>query len=759
MSGSCVIDYGTASILPSLTLNIANALSFHSLNHANEIIAPYYYGVNLTESCLWAEVVSQNAAGILRISPNSDHACIDVPFYYVLILGSDTMYNKSSVEIVGEDVVHLSSPIHRWYQSKGQYAGYSGHHYFKFSRKAIETGIIDGYSGNVHPGARIGVSGSDGPVAAYLRFKRKDGDIFVSTGCSFISVQKAHDNMFAELLFQRPTVQDSVYNDIFDIKRVSNTVKEEWNARLGMIEISDSETQELCENDANTITFYSAMWHSFLLPRIISDHDGEFLNFNEHLRSVENTLHFSKTLKFSRYYDDFSMWDIYRAQLPLLILLSNPEDIKDMVASLVTKSLQGGWMPIFPAWNTYTSEMIGDHAAVFIADAVFKGALLSDDPLVSVAFHAIIRNALEFPSDDEYKEGKGRRALGSYIKYGFIPFEDTVQESPHPLQQVSRTLEYAYNDFVLSQLAKFLDSKDTSNQVGEKFLTIQNITMSYELISKTLLERSKNFKNVIDGDGVGFIRARHANLSWVGADIEFDPSIHYSWITETDSWQYTWFVPHDVEGMIDVYGGQDAFITKLNHFFDDGWYNHGNEPDHHAAYLYAFLPEGNPRLQKIVHTILNSQYGPKAQDLSGNEDAGQMSAWFVMSAIGLYPVCPGCGGQSEYTIGMPLFNHIVVFLPTFTKGDFSSQSRRRQSEHTTIDHRKRVTIHVSGREDPSKDIYIQQLFVNKREFDCSFISHSLLVRGNTLMEFFVGAKPNTTRARSGRACLEHNLHT
>ena len=128
-----------------------------------------------------------------------------------------------------------------------------------------------------------------------------------------------------------------------------------------------------------------------------------------------------------------------------------------------------------------------------------------------------------------------------------------------------------------------------------------------------------------------------------------------------------------------------------------------------------------------------------------------MSAWFVMSAIGLYPVCPGCGGLSEYTIGMPLFNQIVVFLPSSLKGDSPSQSRQRQSG--------RVTIRVFGREDPSKDIYIQQLFVNKREYDCSFISHSLLVQGNTLMEFFVGMRPNTTRARSGRACLEHNLHT
>ena len=312
-----------------------------------------------------------------------------------------------------------------------------------------------------------------------------------------------------------------------------------------------------------------------------------------------------------------------------------------------------------------TGEMVGDHCAVWIADAVLKGLISTHDPLLlgptsthqcpnnnhigisqvdtedntnaittgaesHGALYYTLKNALFTPvSHYEYAHSRGRRALDSHLKYGYIPLEDLILESPHPMQQVSRSLEYAYDDFVLAQLLQYVMEKDSerlsqtewdtkgwqvdhsaSSLTGADSSVDSSVSASpmafHQATLDTLREHSTYYKNVID-TSVGFIRGRHANGTFTCPDT-FDPTVYYKWITETNVWQYTWFVPHDVESMMELYGGSASFANKLNTFFDKGYYNHGNEPDHHAVYLSAYIAHSGDEV-----SILNNFKSVKLQ--------------------------------------------------------------------------------------------------------------------------------------------------
>jgi len=228
----------------------------------------------------------------------------------------------------------------------------------------------------------------------------------------------------------------------------------------------------------------------------------------------------------------------------------------------------------------------------------------------------------------------GRRALVSYLKYGYIPLEDKVPFSFHKDEQVSRTLEYAYDDFLVGTLAHALGA---------------------DADAKTFLQRSENWRNVIDKE-TGFARGRYADGTWIAP---FDPSKTASYITEGLPFQYTFFVPQNLPGLIDVLGGKEAFTVKLDELFSRGLYDQGNEPSHHIAYLYnaAGVPT---KTQQQVRSILDSKYADRPDGLAGNDDCGQMSAWYVMSALGFYPVTPGI---AEYEIGTPRFDDVTLKLP------------------------------------------------------------------------------------------------
>ena len=369
-----------------------------------------------------------------------------------------------------------------------------------------------------------------------------------------------------------------------------------------------------------------------------------------------------------------------------IITITNPTIAQHMVQSLVNKAEQGGWLPIFPSWNNYTAAMIGDHVSSIITDAYSKGLRDFDAEL---AYTYMRKNATEVPSYDEYVDGKGRRALLPYLENGFMPLEEPITEAFHQEEQVSRTLEYAYDDFTVAMMAYHLGN-------------IEDM--------KSFLERSLFYRNIIDPE-TGISRGRYRDGSWI---TPFDPTERtYEFITEGSPWHYTWYVPHDVAGLIELMGGREEFVKRLDVLFDEGEYWHGNEPSHQIAYMYAYA--GAPwKTQMRVRDIMREEYSSGPGGLSGNDDAGQMSAWYVFSALGFYPVAPGL---PYYVIGTPLF------------------------EETTIRVAQDKNFVIRSTNVSDENLYIQSATLNGQPFDRPWIMHSEITEGG-ILEFVMSSEPN-----------------
>ena len=480
--------------------------------------------------------------------------------------------------------------------------------------------------------------------------------MIVRAGTSFTSPEAAARNLETE-----------VGSAGFD--EVRTRAEAAWEDALGRVRVRGGSSDE-------RQAFYTALYHALLQPRLFSDADGAYPCFGGG-GALERAVGFD-------YYDDFSLWDTFRAQHPLLVLLQ-PERVPHFVRSLLAKADEGGFLPNFPGWNSYTSAMIGDHGASVIADAWVKGVRRFDG---EAALRALVKNATETPPYEEYADGKGRRALAESLSLGYIPLEQEVSEAFHKREQVSRTLEYAYDDFAISALARALERED---------------------VAAAFTKRAANWRNVFDRS-IGFVRGRHADGRWVET---FDPAAEQPWITEGTPWHYTFFVPHDVAGLIGAIGGREAFVARLDRLFAEGRYWHGNEPSHHIAYLYDHA--GAPwRTQEEVRRVLASEYGLGPAGLKGNDDTGQMSAWYVFSAIGLYPVAPG---SPHYEIGSPLF------------------------EEARIDVGGGRTFTVRAPGASAANLYVQSATLDGRPHERPWIAHADVVRGATL-ELRMGPHPN-----------------
>jgi len=398
---------------------------------------------------------------------------------------------------------------------------------------------------------------------------------------------------------------------------------QQWMDRLHTIDVEDPDT-------ARVNQFYGALYRCSFLPHEMSDVDGTYPSFANGELAVGKR----------KYYGDYSMWDTYRAVHPLYNIIA-PQQSADMMQSLVTMYEQGGWLPIFPCWNSYTAAMIGDHCSVVLADAYVKGIR---DFNVEKAYEGMRKNAFETPASfEDYKNGMGRRALPSYLKYGYIPLEDGVKEAFHQDEQTSRTLEYAFDDFAVAQLAKTL-GKDQDYQ--------------------ELMRRSENWRNVINPK-TGYCDGRHEpkQISKKKTDGgKFEDNLDFihrkPYITEGATCHYTWYVPQNVEGLVEMLGGKAQFEAKLDSMFTEGRYWHGNEPCHQIAYLYDFIGKPEKTAQRVAH-ILDTEYNDTPGGLSGNDDAGQMSAWYVFSSMGFYPVCPA---TDRYMLTAPRFQKVTLNL-------------------------------------------------------------------------------------------------
>ena len=595
ISGGCTQDYGSVSLAAlggKLRTSPASRASW--IDRISEIARPDYYSVSLPDEGLKAELTGLSRSGILRFTYDSDGIGH-------LVVNPNTDEGAGWIEIdTLRHEIRGCNPVHRIYQGWGEPAGFSGWFVVQYPEDLdiVSSGVFRG--DDVYEGSAK-ADGASG-IGAYVSFKRKkDIPVEVKVGNSFTSLAGARLNLESEL---RDSDFDAVRAEIAQI----------WDSHLGKIEVEGG-------SDEDKGKFYGSLYRASLLPRVVSDVDGSYVSF-------AGTGEILKMEPGRDYYDDYSMWDTYRAEHPLITIL-DPKRSADMMYSLVLKAKQGGWMPIFPCWGSYTAAMIGDHCSAAIADAVAKG--VTDFP-VEEAYSYLRKNAFESPTTrQEYIDGKGRRALESYLKYGYIPLEDGVEDAFHKNEQTSRTLEYAFDDFALSRLARLL-GHDKDAEILEK--------------------RSKNYRNVIDPQ-LGYANGRHADETWADS---INPFTFNSFITEGAPCHYTWYVPHDPEGLIDILGGKEIVEAKLDSLFELKRYWHGNEPCHQIVYLYNAVDRHDKAAKWIKH-IMDTEYKDIPGGLAGNDDAGQMSAWYVFSAMGFYPVCPGL---PEYWLGTPLFDKVTI---------------------------------------------------------------------------------------------------
>ncbi|MBQ9357555.1 MAG: GH92 family glycosyl hydrolase [Prevotella sp.] len=573
--GGCTQDYGSFTVGAFKGGNGEGSLAT-PFSHGDETSHPNYYALSLPREQMMIELTALSHAAIMHVTPLYD-GLADI----VLTVNSDEQQATISMQ---DGRVYASNPVHRIYQGWGEPAGFSGHFVLQFSDSLV-------------------ASRQEGQTLR-LTFKAVSRcPIVLRMATSFTSREGAERNLEAEA---RCTF-NQMQQQCADI----------WVKRLHTIDVSDPDT-------ALVNQFYGALYRASFLPREMSDADGCYPRFagNANCESPSR-----------KSYGDFSMWDTYRALHPLLCIIA-PEENGNMMQSLVNMATEGGWLPIFPCWNSYTAAMIGDHCSSVLADAYVKGIRGFD---ARAAYSAMRQNAFSTPSPQDYLDGKGRRALTSYLQYGYIPLEDSVKEAFHQQEQTSRTLEYAYDDFCVAQMAHGLQTTDSERDFHE------------------LMQRAENWRNVINPT-TGYADGRHADGSWEGNG---DLVHRKPYITEGATCHYTWYVPHNSPGLIELMGGREAFVQKLDSMFTEGRYWHGNEPCHQVAWLYSLAGRPDLTRQRTAH-ILQTEYNDSPGGLSGNDDAGQMSAWQLFASMGFYPVCPG---TPQYVLGGAWFQEVTINSP------------------------------------------------------------------------------------------------
>ena len=654
MSGSCTQDYGTLTIMPvagKLLVDVKERASgfYRDEEHAR----PDSYQVTLNKYNIESEISGSSRAGIMRFRFKN----YNKRPYVIIEPNSDEGEGFVKID-VENNIVYGYNPVHRIYQGWGDYAGFNGYFVVQFSKPISMYGTFKNGETTYE---NTEILADKDTVGAFVGFDFCD-ELVVKVGTSFTSFDGALANLNVEI-------------PGWDINVVKEKSKLAWEKALNKIQVQGGSANQKKK-------FYTALYHAYILPRVFSDVDRRYIGFAEDslIRQAQGF----------DYYDDFSMWDTYRAVHPLLTILE-PNKSADMVNSLLKKAEQGGWLPIFPMWNNYSAAMIGDHAISMICDASAKGIDGFDK---EIAWKYMRQNAFVFNSErSSYISGKGRRALDTYIKHGYLPMEEKVPDAFHKQEQVSRTLEYAYDDFVLAKYAKSIGKIEES---------------------KKLMARASNWKNVFDQSS-GYARGRLEDGNWFEPFDPNDPRSPY--ITEGTAFQYTWYVPHDVYGLLNAMGGKEKFIQKLDTLFETDQYWHGNEPGHQTAYMYAYA--GAPwKTQQRIKGIIDEEYGVGPGGLSGNEDAGQMSAWLVFSMTGFYPVCPG---TPYYIIGSPTFDEITL----------------------NLDDDKQFKIFANNVSDTN--FYIQSATLNGEPFDRAWLSHEEIALGGNLV-FEMGPEPNVNWA-------------
>ncbi len=637
---------------------------------ATEKASPGYYRVHLDDPDVEAELTATLRAGFHQYTfPETDSAHIILDMLHG-IYNYDGKVLWAYVQVHNDTLITGYRITRGWARTRYIYFALSFSKPFKsYGFRNDEQPVYKGFWRKFNQQENFPEMAGR-KIRAHFDFSTHDGEkIKIKIGLSAVSMDGALQNLQTEI-------------PDWNFEKSRMAALKAWDKEFSLIRIEGS-------NDQKT-NFYTALYHVLQSPVVYNDVDSLY-------RGVDQNIH--KASGFTNY-TTFSLWDTYRAEHPLLTLLY-PRRTADIVNSMLAHFDQSP-EHMLPVWSHHGNEnwcMIGYHSVAVIADAYVKGIHGFD---AGKALKACVTTAT-----NKFYDG-----IGDYMKYGFVP-DDKLANS------ASITLEYAYDDYTIAQFAgAVVRAKEPSDQEKEFAEDqVQHFT-----------DRSLNYRNLFDRSS-GFIRAKKSDNTW---KTPFDPlsTIGQGFI-EGNSWNYSLFVPHDIPEYIGLTGGEKPFISRLDSLFtmylDDkyfketedvtragliGNYVHGNEPSHHVAYLYDWTSKPW-KTQERIHLIVNTMYRNKPDGLCGNDDCGQMSAWYVFSVLGFYPVCPG---TTLYAIGTPCVPSATIALP----GE------------------KTFTIKANGFSE--QNCYIQSMILNGKTLDKPFIDHADLVAGGTL-NFNMGSKP------------------
>ena len=613
---------------------------FSSFSHDKETASPGYYSVDLLDYGIKAELTATERTGVHKYTFPKDDST-QIHIDLGYALNWDSP-TETHINVVD------SVTIEGYRKSTGWAKDQRAYFVIQLSKPFESYQIFKNDTLTIAPV-------TDKNTKNILNYVTEDGEaIILKTGLSTADIEGAYKSLENEAPH-------------FEFDKIKDEAEHKWESQLRKIDVS------IADNTQKHI-FYTMLYQSMLAPTLLSDHNGNYKGANDQTMKVDN---------FDRY-DTFSLWDTYRAAHPLFTIL-HPNRVSDMVNSMLAHYNETGLLPVWSMQGNETNLMIGYHAVPVIVDAYFKGIKDFDSEL---AYEACIASAT----------GHSRQ-IDTYMALGFVPIGDGDDD-----WSVSKTLEYAYDDWCIAQFAKALAKTDDYN---------------------TFLKRSEYWRNLYDSES-DFMRPKLKDGSFV---IDFIPKDYSSYFCESNAWQYFWSVQHNIEGLIEVVGGKEVFERKLDSMFtlhplaEDilpifstgmiGQYAHGNEPSHHVAYLYNYV-EKPWKTQGLVREILSTQYQNEPDGHCGNEDCGQMSSWYVFSALGFYPVNPA---QGVYAFGSPIIDTATIALENGK------------------------TFKINALHNSKENNYIQSISLNGILIERNYITHKEIMEGGEL-EFNMGSAPN-----------------
>jgi len=665
-SGTGHSDLGDFLVMPTqgkLQMNPGTAADPRSgfrsaFSHANEVAEAGYYKVKLDEDNITAEMTATKRVGMHQYTfPKSDQSHIILD----LMAGIYNYEDKNVwtyVRVVNDTLITGYRQTNGWARTRTVYFAMS------FSKPFTEYGqknfdkkqVYRGFWGKFNQTKNFPeIAGKN--LRMYFDFKTEDQEkVKIKMALSPVSQDNALENMRSEI-------------PGWDFNQVKAQAKADWNKELNKLTVNTSEE--------NKVNFYTALYHAFINPTTYNDVNGQYKGLDQNVHEAKGFTN----------YTTFSLWDTYRALHPFFNILQ-PSRNNDMVKSMMAHYDQSAYK-MLPVWSHYANDnwcMSGYHSVSVVTDAIIKG-VYNGDPEAALQACIVTSNHRDY-------EG-----IGSYIDKGFIPAEKSGTS-------ISNTLEYAYDDWCIAQLAKKLNKQD---------------------IYATYMKRAGNWENNFD-PATGFMRAKMADGTF---QKKFDVmSTHGQGFIEGNSWNYSFFVPQNPALLMERMGGKKKFASKLDtlftmhlpdEFFADteditregiiGGYVHGNEPAHHVAYLYNWADQPW-KTQSRVRMILKMQYGTAPDGLGGNDDCGQMSAWYMFSSMGFYPVAPG---SDEYSLGSPAVKSAKIKLENGK------------------------TFEVEAINQSDKNVYVTKVLLNGTPVTTHTIKHSDITNGGKLT-FYMSSK-------------------